>query len=172
VVRLGRTILLFFIVLAAGPVAIGVGATPASAQVPNELTITKVVDGPAPPGAEWVVDIDCEGAAIQPSSQLTFTGPGSETVQVFGGVTCTVVETTTAGATVSYACEVTSPDENPAFVASCVGDNEVDFEAGGHAATITVTNSYAAPPVTTPPGAAAAEPPPAEPVTEAPRFTG
>ncbi|HMG26543.1 MAG TPA: DUF5979 domain-containing protein [Acidimicrobiia bacterium] len=123
--------------------------------------MTKAVDGTAAPGAEYVVDIDCEGSDIQPSSQLTFTGPGSQTVEVMdSGITCTVVESATSGAAVSYACEITS--NAGGGNSACTGGNAVFFETGAVDATITVTNDFRPPP----------EPAAAQPVEAVARFTG
>jgi uncharacterized protein DUF5979 len=170
--RIGRA-MLGLLVLMSGPVAIAMTASPASGGTNGTLTVTKTVDGTAPPGAQFVVDIDCGDATATPS-QMTFTGSGSQAAIVSSGggsfdFTCTVVESATAGATVTYACDVTSnPD-----TATCQSDNSVQFEATPSAATITVTNSFPPPPSPPPePGAAAAEPPPAEPVTAAAQFTG
>jgi hypothetical protein len=163
--RRGGRALLGLALLVTGA-AIATTAGPAAA-VTQSITVTKVVDGSAPPSAQYVVDIDCEGAEIVPSSQLTFTGPGSQTVSVLGAdVTCTVVESVTAGASVTYACEVTSEVGDTA----CVDDNAVSLQLGG-GAIITVTNSHsppAAPAAPEPAPAAAA----AEPVAAAARFTG
>jgi Domain of unknown function (DUF5979) len=166
----GRTLLSLLVVMS-GPVAIAITATPASAGLPLELTVTKLVQGPAPPGAQYLVDIDCEDVDVQPSSQLTFTGPGSQTVEVSGGgITCTVVESVTSGATVTYACEVTEPEDETA----CESDNAVFYDPGGGeaAATITVTNRFLPEPPPPGPSVAPVEPPAAEPVTAAARFTG
>lgn len=169
--RRGGRVLLGLALLMSAPAALALAASPAGAGKPPELTVTKVVDGTAPPGAQYVVEIDCEGADIQPSSQLTFTGAGSQTVQVFdSGVTCTVVESATSGAAVSYACEITN--NAGGGDSACTADNAVFFETGAVDTTITVTNTFAPPPAPPEPGEVAAEPPPAEPVTAAAQFTG
>ncbi|HEY3096430.1 MAG TPA: DUF5979 domain-containing protein, partial [Acidimicrobiia bacterium] len=139
------------------------------------LTVTKVVDGTAPPGAEWVVDIDCPDATMVTPAQMTFTGSGSQTATITNinatPVTCTVVESATAGASVTYACEVTDDKGNEDN--ACVTENSVHYVSSAAAATITVTNTYVPAPGPPPaPGAAAAEPPAAEPIAAAARFTG
>jgi hypothetical protein len=157
--------LLGFLVLVSGPVAV-MAASPAAGGADGrpQLTITKVVDGPAPPGAQFVVDIECTGEGADPD-QVTFTGPGSQTVEA--GTKCTATESETAGASVSYACEVTDEGGNPETTCG-PGDNQVQFFSATAAATITVTNSFPSEPSQPPePGAA-----PADPVAAAARFTG
>ena len=167
--RRGGRVLLGLIVLVTASAASAITAGPASAGRAPRLTVTKVVDGTAPSGAQWVVDIDCEGADIQPSSQLTFTGPGSQMVEVFdSGITCKVVESATSGAVVSYGCEITF--NGGGGDSACTSDNAVFLDTGGVDATITVTNTYAPPTAPTPVTAEA--PPAAEPVTAAAQFTG
>jgi hypothetical protein len=170
--RAGRA-LLAVLALATGPAALVLSASPASAGFTPKLTVTKVVEGTAPPGAEWVVDVTCTNT---PPAQFTFTEPGSQDLILIGPQSCTVVESSTAGATVTYACEVNVNPDN----ATCDSDNEVTYTETATnfpEATVTVTNTYA--PASTPagppePGAASAAPapPPAEPVTAAARFTG
>jgi Domain of unknown function (DUF5979) len=169
--RRGGRALLAVMALATGPMAFVLTASPASAGFTPKLTVTKVVEGTAPPGAEWVVDIDCGSTQVAPQ-QMTFTGPGSQSATVGGAGTCTVVESGTSGATVTYACEVNvNPDH-----ATCTSNNEVTYTFTATdfpEATVTVTNTYAppappAPPAPTPPEAPAA----AEPVAAAAQFTG
>lgn len=159
--RRGGRVLLGLFVLVSGTVALAMTAGPAAAGRPPRVTVTKVVEGAVPPGAQFVVDVDCEGADVQPSAQLTFTGSGSQTVEVIdSGVTCTVTETSTSGAAVSYACEITS--NAGGGDSACTGGNAVFFETGAVDATITVTNDFRPPP----------EPPAAEAVLAPARFTG
>jgi hypothetical protein len=169
--RVGRA-LLVVMVLATGPVALVLTASPASAGFTPTLTVTKVVEGTPPPGAEWVVDVTCTN---NPPAQFTFTEGESEELVLIGPTSCTVVESSTAGATVTYACEV---NVNPAN-ATCDSDNEVTYTftaTNFPEATVTVTNTYGPPvPPTppTPPTPAVAEAAPApQPVTAAARFTG
>src|SRR5262245_8627411 len=159
--RRGGRALSSLLVLAAGPVAISIAAGPASAGEAPQLTVTKVVQGTPPPGAEFVVDIACDNATPSPA-QVTFTGSGSETVIIdSAGATCTVTESGTAGAAVSYVCEITaSPGGNNSL---CTGNQSVFFGTGAVFATVTVTNDFRPPP----------EPPaPARPVEAVARFTG
>jgi hypothetical protein len=147
-----------------------VAATPASAGKAPLLTVTKVVDGTAPPGAQYVVDITCDGGATASPNQMTFSGPGEDTAAInSGSTTCTVTESQTAGAAVSYACEITG---DPGGESECSGNQSVVIVGGGVEATITVTNTYAppAPPEALP--GEAAPPPPAVAVAAAARFTG
>lgn len=164
--RAGRAVL-SLLVLMTGPVAIVLAASPASAGFTPRLTVTKIVEGTPPPGAEWVVEVTCDGES-GPPREVTFTEPGSETLTIIGDGTCTVVETVTAGATVTYACEVKVNPEN----AECTGDNQVTYTEGSPfpEATVTVTNTYAPPAPPSPPEPAA--PPAAAPVTAGARFTG
>jgi hypothetical protein len=160
--RRGGRALLGLLVLVSGPMAIAMTATPASAGKAPMLTVTKVVDGIAPPGAQYVVDITCEGATASPN-QLTFTGPGSDFAAInSGSTTCTVVETQNAGAAVSYACEIT---DDPGGNSDCSGGQSVVISGGGVQTTITVTNTFVPP--STP-----EQPAPAAAVVGAPSFTG
>ncbi len=170
--RRGGRAFLAVLALATGPMALVLTASPASAGFTPKLTVTKVVEGTPPPGAEWVVDITCTDPQAAQPAQLTFTGPGSQSVTIVGEQSCTVVESSTAGATVSYACEVNvNPDH-----AMCTSDNEVTYTfvtSGFPEATVTVTNTYAPPAPPAPPapaGPEAAAPP--EPVAAAAQFTG
>jgi hypothetical protein len=174
--RRGGRALLGLLVLMSGPAAIAMTATPAVAGATSQLTVTKAVDGTAPPDAQFVVDIDC-GSSTELPNQMTFTGPGSQTATIiFAGpdATCTVVESVTAGASVTYACEVTSGN------ASCndTTPNSVHYNAPFSAATITVTNTFLPAPAPSPEpgvGVRAGNPaaaPPAEAVAGAARFTG
>jgi hypothetical protein len=152
---------LSLLVLAAGPVALAIAAGPVSAGEAPQLTITKVIEGTPPPSAQFVVDITCENATPSPA-QVTFTGTGSEIVIVdSAGATCTVTENGTAGAAVSYACEITaSPGGNNSL---CTSNQSVFFGTGAVFATVTVTNDFRPPPE---PAAAA------QPVEAVARFTG
>jgi hypothetical protein len=163
--RRGGRALLGLVVVLSAPIALMMTAGTASGGEPRpQLTITKVVDGPLPLGAQFVVDIECTGSGADPD-QVTFTGPGSQTVNA--GTKCAVEETETAGASVTYACEVTDDGGSPE-TACGPGNNQVSFLSGTAAATITITNSFPAPPAPPEP----ATPSAAEPVTAAARFTG
>jgi hypothetical protein len=167
--RRGGRALLGLLVFVSGPVALVMTATTASAGKAPLLTVTKVVDGTAPPGAQYVVDITCDGGATASPNQMTFSGPGEDTAAInSGSTTCSVTESQSAGAAVSYACEITG---DPGGNSECSGDQSVVIVGGGVEATITVTNTYAppAPPQSPPAGAPA---PPAEAVAAAALFTG
>jgi hypothetical protein len=164
--RRGGRALLGLLVFVSGPVAIAMTATPASAGKAPMLTVTKVVDGIAPPGAQYVVDITCDGGATATPNQLTFTGPGSDFAAInSGSTTCTVVETENAGAAVSYACEIT---DDPGGNSDCSSGQAVEIAGGGVQTTITVTNTFVSP--STPPPSE--QPAPAAAVVGAPTFTG
>jgi hypothetical protein len=93
-----------------------VGLTAAVALVATGcvgFTGTKVIEGDAPPGAEFVVQITCthETEGVVFDGTLTFTEDG-ETLSTDqsgippGSTTCTIVETEDAGATsVEYQCD-------------------------------------------------------------------
>jgi Domain of unknown function (DUF5979) len=164
--RRGGRALVGLVVLVSGPVASAITATPASAGKTPLLTVTKVVNGTAPPGAQYVVDITCDGGATASPNQMIFSGPGSDDAAInSGSTTCTVTESQSAGAAVSYACEITG---DPGGNSACSGGHAVVIAGGGVQATITVTNTYAPPAGPEPPPAA----PPAEAVATAPLFTG
>jgi hypothetical protein len=167
--RRGGRALLGLLVLVSGPVALVMTATPASAGKAPLLTVSKVVDGTAPPGAQYVVDITCDGGATASPNQMTFSGPGEDTATInSGSTTCTVTESQSAGAAVSYACEITG---DPGGNSDCSGGQSVTIGGGGVEATITVTNTYT-PPAGPEPPPTGPEPPPAEAVAGAPLFTG
>jgi Domain of unknown function (DUF5979) len=162
--RRGGRALLGLLVLMSGSVAMVMAASPALGGADRpQLTITKVVEGTAPPGSEFVVDIECTGEGADPD-QMTFAGPGSQTANA--GTKCTATESETAGASVTYACEVTDVGANPE-TACGPGDNQVQFASSSAAATITITNTFPSAPA--PPAEQGAA---AEPVTAAARFTG
>jgi hypothetical protein len=92
---------------------------------------------------------------------MTFTGSGSQTTTVDNtDSTCTVTESVTAGAAVSYGCEITSNlGGGDSF---CSSDQSVFYDTGAVSATVTVTNDFRPPP----------EPAAAQPVEAVARFTG
>ena len=144
-------------------VSLAMMAGTASGGGPPLLTITKVIEGEAPPGAEFVVDIECTNGATATPSQVTFSGAGTEGVSIdSGNTTCTVTESETAGALeVRYGCEVTfTPD--PATECSADGQSLL-IVGGASQTTFTITNDF----VPEPP------PPPApEPMVAEVSFTG
>ena len=154
------------IVAAVGLVATGLvlGATLADAGPgPNSIVVTKVVQGPVPPGTTFIVDVDCDEDAFDNQAMFPATG-GSEVILVGLGVdqTCTVAETQTGGAVATtFACQVTDVGVNDP--PTCQGTNAaVSLNSLDSEVTITVTNTFVPPP----------EPAAAEPVEAAPTFTG
>jgi len=143
-------------------------AVPATAGQDNTLTVTKVVEGTAPPGTVFTIDVDCEdeGGGIE-DFQFEF-GPvgGSETVVVQAvEQECNVNESGTGGASsVSYACEVTVPGRG---AAQCISDTTllIPSPGGGATAEFTVTNTFDE-------QAPAPAPVEAAPVEATPGFTG
>ena len=172
-----------------GTVAIVVAVTAAGLLTPaasqsqqNTFTVVKVVEGPVPAGAVFEVTVDCEPTLSSPATegfepqtfQFDETGDpiGDNSVEVGLFVDCTAEETVTNGATVSYACEVDSPNfdapegPSPFVPVECIDDQTVHFdEVLAASGTITVTNLFEEEP----------PPPPevvADVVTATPPFTG
>jgi hypothetical protein len=103
----------------------------------GELRVVKEVEGTAPSGAEFEVHVVCEFAnQTVVDETLTFgANGGSETISdIPAGAECTIEETGTSGAAVSY-----SPDPP---VVTIVAEETV---------TVTVTNDFRTPPPTTTP---------------------
>lgn len=155
---------------------------PADAGNGNYVVVDKVVDGPAPEGTVFEIEVDCSplnganaNAPIDPDPvTLEFDANGAplgaDKVSANAGELCTVTETVTGGATVGYACDVppiTIDAAEPEFIApvECVDDQTVAFQdVTGAEGTVTVTNTFAPPP--------AAEAAPAGVVAARPAFTG
>jgi hypothetical protein len=148
-------------------------AAPASSQsLEGTLVVTKIVEGPVPPGTEFLVEVDCPpiqptdggGEAIENPRFLTFDEEGgSQTLPVFIFASeCTITEIEDGGAeTVTYGgedipggCDVTASETN--VVADFI--EPVTCE-------VTITNTF----VEAPP---APEPPAAQIVEAQPAFTG
>ena len=142
--------------------SIALMAGTASGGEPPILEITKVIEGEAPAGAEYVVDISCTNGATPTPEQLTFTEGGTQPVSVnSGNTTCTVTESETAGALeVRYACEVVSQPGGQNT--TCTDGQNVVLDGGGSISAFTITNDY----VPEPP------PPVPEPVVAEVSFTG
>jgi len=127
-------------------------AGPAPAGDVATITVTKVVSGPEPAGASYVVNVSCIGSGgssgVNPNASFNFPAGGGTTqfgMVVFGYQgDCTFVESTTSGATPSYACSATQP-----LAATCGGGGaspstlNVNNPVGVPLATITVTNTFA-----------------------------
>ena len=129
----------------------------------HELIVTKIVEGPVPPGTEFEVEVDCtellktetEGAGAEGQTfpvTLTFDEEGgSQSVDVpFFTDECTATETADGGASsVVYGsedqdCETTATDTD---VTANYLDNDVAAEpSGGQAQAIscevTITNTF------------------------------
>lgn len=108
-----RTLHVVLATLLAGG-AVAAAATVASAGTPVLLLpvqVTKVVEGVAPAGAEYVVDITCDRGLANPD-QLVFDGGGSEIVDIPSGSSCAFTETGAGGATqTTTAAECTNPPQ-------------------------------------------------------------
>ena len=153
---------LLFVAVACA-LAVGTSAIPAGAgspaPQPQLIDVTKVIEGTAPPGAEFVVHVECTDSQdiVIVDEDLTFTTSDTQTVDTLNSaLTCTVEETETAGATsVSYECEAISQ-----FV--CLADGTGGtFQSDVAEAAFTITNTFVAPPE-----------PVAEPLVVTPAFTG
>jgi hypothetical protein len=106
---------------------------------PTTLEVHKEVVGPGPSGP-YTIDVDCPGADEVPDDPFELAAGESQEVLVTNideSVTCTVTETVTQGATVTYACTA-------GFRAGCVDGQSIIFgaEASG---SITVTNTFPEP---------------------------
>ena len=144
--------------------------SPAGAGGDFMMTIEKVVDGDAPPGTVFVVDLNCSEAPNSGTTQVTFDAAGdpvpagsnlldwSPFVPI-GGITCVPSEQPLPGFSTTYACLSTNSAE-----CSAPGPQPAPIQVttiGTGTATVTVTNTPLPPP----------PPPPPAPVAE-PRFTG
>jgi hypothetical protein len=116
IVKTRRILVLAGVVVAA---TVAVGAPAGAGREPNSapLTIQKVVVGTAPPGTQFVVDLNCVTGS-EGQDQVVFDEfgqPVGPNTVFFGGPNeCTPTESQTGGAaTVSYACEGTIPPIEP-----------------------------------------------------------
>ena len=149
-------------------------AAPAAPQgLEGTLIVTKIVEGPVPPGTTFEVEVDCppiapgdvETEVIQNPRFLTFDEEGgSQSLPVFIFASeCTITEIDDGGAeTVTYGgedipggCDVTASETN--VVADFI--EPVTCE-------VTITNTFSEPPAPLP------EPEPAATVITQPTFTG
>jgi hypothetical protein len=143
-------------------------------EVGNQITIEKVVDGPAPAGTVFSVQVSCEESALE---TVFFDEAGqailengdpipSNVVFVEPSDVCTVAETVDGDATsVGYEC---APDSE-AVRTECIEANVVEFvDVVNSGATVTVTNTFEAPPTPTPPAPLTTP----APVVAPARFTG
>jgi hypothetical protein len=127
------------------------GPAPAG-DPPAVITVTKVVSGPEPAGATYVVTISCIGSGPftgnNPNGALNYAAGGGtqDFMLVPSGYEgdCTFIESPPSGATVSYACA-----EADTGTSTCGGGGaapstlNVNDPPPGPLATITVTNTYA-----------------------------
>ena len=125
-------------------------AGPAPAGATEFLTIAKVVGAGAPADALFEINVTCTGTGPftgqDVNQTLGFEVSGSQEVNMpapgYEG-NCTITETTTSGATPSYACV-----EDQQGAATCGGGGSspstvvVNDPSGGSIATVTVTNTF------------------------------
>jgi hypothetical protein len=153
--------------LAAGPITAVVAASAGAQDLAVQtITVTKVVDGTAPAGTVFTVNVSCATGGANQDVKFDATGNPIGSNQVSPGTTggtgvCTIKETDNGGATsTTYTCQITSGSAG----ATCGGGGAdpalIDFADVPWTATVTVTNTF-------PPA-----PPAAEPVAGEPTFTG
>ena len=130
------------------------------------VQVTKSIVGTPPEGAEYVVEITCDIGSAVPD-ELTFTGDGSEIVQIPSGATCTFTESGTGGATqTATTAECVNPPQFCEVEVTSATSATVTLEPPDSAtfdAEVVFVNTFEPP---QPP------PPPAPPVEAAPSFTG
>ena len=125
---------------------------PADAGAPHSLDVTKTVVGPGPTGP-YAIEVVCTGFGDPSPSSFDLNDGESQPVALSANdTTCTVTETGTQGAAVSYACGNTTN-------ATCDTNQTVTVNPAGNA-QIDITNTFATP-----------APAPA-PVEAQPTFTG
>jgi hypothetical protein len=130
---------------------------------PTTLEVHKEVVGPGPTGP-YTIDVDCPGADEAPDAPFELAAGESQEVLITNideSVTCTVTETVTQGATVTYACTA-------GFRAGCADSQTIIFGAES-SGSITVTNTFPEPEPDPDPEA---EPATAGPIEAAPTYTG
>jgi hypothetical protein len=117
----------------------------------NTVAVEKVVDGSAPPGTVFEIEVSCVSQAVAGPPRiatLDFDANGdpldTDTVPAQPQENCAVTETVTGGAAVIYACEVVTD-------AICFQDNVVEFgDVVEGVGTVTVTNTFEPEPDTAP----------------------
>ena len=156
------------VVLVVGALAVGSGAKVSTGNgepIALPVQVTKVVAGDAPPGATYVVAIACDSGAPD-KTEVTFTGAGSEIVQIPDDIDCTFTETQAGGATqTSTAASCVDPVLD-LCTATVTGPTSatvklVPPDGSGFEAEVTFSNVFAAPDVVAAPE-----------VVAAPAFTG
>ncbi|MEZ5141426.1 MAG: hypothetical protein R2726_02755 [Acidimicrobiales bacterium] len=119
----------------------GLGLASPAWAADQEIVLNKVVNGTAPGGASYEVQLQCQPTGII-SGGFVFSGPGSQTVDATGLTDCTVSEPGSGGASsVAFRCQATGRGQ-------CVSETELKFLPGDGpgAVTITVTNTFTPPP--------------------------
>jgi hypothetical protein len=179
-------------------VAVGFASSAnAGVQLAAPLTVAKVVNGTAPAGTTFTATIQCNGNIIRtgPSSSsdmvtIHFDATGQPTDADTYGFTdpgqCTVTETAKGGASsTTYACEGNLGTDSGSFAKPSSAQVEevcqttgpgpitVNIINEGQSATVTITNSFAAP-ITAPTTTTTTTPPATKPaaVVTQPTFTG
>ena len=118
-------------------------AAPAHAA-DQEIVLTKAVNGPAPSGASYQVQLACQPEGVI-SGGFVFSGPGTQNVDATGITSCTVSEPGTGGAaSVAFRCQATGRGV-------CASETTLQFLPGDGPAsvTITITNTFNPPTTTT-----------------------
>jgi len=142
------------------------GETPPPVEL-GDLTVTKAIVGTPPAGASFPVHVECDDDSVNEDVVFTTNGESKSYTDLIAGITCTVEETNTGGASVSY-----SPIDVSSTGVEILVDDPTD---------VTVTNTFPAGPnigpeiVVTPPTAVAPAPAAAAApvaVSAAPRTTG
>ena len=127
--------------------------TPAGAGGTSVIEVTKTVEGPGSTGP-YAIEVSCSVATSVTPMSFELNDGESQDVVIVDGLTCTVEETGTQGAAVSYVC-------TPVNETTCDDDQTVRFTTGSGMAEVDITNTFTE-----------AEPASAEPVEAAPTFTG
>lgn len=163
------------LLVAAGGLVVAPSVAGAQSPTTASLVVTKVVEGPAPAGTAFTVEVECTtGTAPVDLSTLTFAADGgSQDLEVLTDITadCYVTETDDGGAaTITYAAGTSTGGCN---VTTLDGRNLVEIDAGQECEVV-ITNTFSEPePPPPPPPTPPIEPPPAAvPQVVQPSFTG
>ena len=113
--------------------------TPAYAGDSADFDVTKTVVGPGPIGP-YTIEVTCTGNDTTPTPSSFELNDGESQAVALDNTptTCTVTETATQGATVSYACGNTT-------LATCDDDQTVTFDNGVATAQVDITNTFTTP---------------------------
>lgn len=68
----------------------------------GDLTVTKAIVGTPPAGASFTVHVECDDDSVNEDVVFTTNGESKSYTDLVAGITCTVEETNTGGAAVSY----------------------------------------------------------------------